>query len=61
MWDRLGGSTSLSHLPLPQTPPPGPGRATRELAGDQKSLGKLPHLPVQLFLTQFRLQQSLGS
>ena len=53
--------TSLFHLPLPQAPPPGPGRAAGELAADRSSLGRLPLLLFQLFLTQIRLWRSPGS
>lgn len=66
--DRLGGSTCSQASPdqplppslLPQAPPI-PGRATRELAAGGSSLGRLPKLPLQLFLTPIRLQQALGS
>lgn len=51
---------SPTALFLPQAPPV-PGRATRELAAAGSSLGRLPELPLQLFLTPTRLQQALGS
>lgn len=37
------------------------GRATRDLAAAGSSLGRLPKLPLQLFLTPIRLQEALGS